>query len=220
MKSIWIIGGGKFGLLALKRLMSVYHDTRFVVVDPVQSHKEMMAYPGCDVFRTDGVAFLGESLLSKKEWPDWIVPAVPVHLAAEWCLEQFAEDEGGKVRLPQEIDTLLPNPMWGRDGNLYVSHADFRCPDNCNEPDDLCTVTRKPRKTDMFKLLKMVTLKEYEPVVIQSHQLAPGVGGYRPDHLLAFCDTTLHKKGNMLLCTACRCHGVITGVYRIDKGGA
>jgi hypothetical protein len=42
----------------------------------------------------------------------------------------------------------------GKAGQVFISHADFICPDNCPEPKDKCTVTGKPRPKDLFRLLR------------------------------------------------------------------
>jgi hypothetical protein len=110
---------------------------------------------------------------------------------------------------------LLPNPMQGADNTLYVSNANFFCPATCSEPDDVCTATKKPRKQDMFKTLANVAVGDFCPVVVQSHQLGPGIGGFRPDQLFSALNQVVRHKGHLLVCTACRCHGVITGAAHI-----
>ncbi|MBT4089646.1 MAG: hypothetical protein HOE30_14255 [Deltaproteobacteria bacterium] len=46
-------------------------------------------------------------------------------------------------------------------------------------------------------------------------RLAPGVGGYRPEDLYNLSGKINRVKGSLLICTACRCHGVITGAIRL-----
>jgi hypothetical protein len=45
--------------------------------------------------------------------------------------------------------------------------------------------------------------------------LGAGIGGYRSEHLFALLDTVEHARGELLVSTACRCHGVITGLGRL-----
>jgi hypothetical protein len=220
-ETIWIIGAGKFGRLALKRLSARRKDARFALVDTVETRLSLNdvseeSTVDCATYPVNGVAFLDRYLIPGRDEPSWIVPALPIHLAAEWCRTRFAGDIFGRTTLPPALDALVPNPMRGPDGDLYVSHADFLCPDNCSEPDNLCTVTRKPRKQDMFELLASLSCEDFKPVVIRSHQLAPGVGGYRPEQLFAMLDTVRRTRGNLMICTACRCHGVIGG-FRHDN---
>ncbi len=79
------------------------------------------------------------------------------------------------------------------------------------EPDDRCTKTGKPRKPDMFKLLEKVDYMQRVSFVIQSMQLGPGVGGYRPDILFDLANRISRHRGDFFAATACRCHGVISG---------
>jgi hypothetical protein len=214
MKTIWIIGVGQFGLLAVKRLSASKRDRRFILVDPVPENLERGNGPNRTLVLSDGVTFVEKQLLSGN-MPEWIVPALPVHLAAEWCLRRLGPDKFRPVQLPAAVDAVVSNPLRGTDGNIYVSHADFKCPDDCAEPRGICTMTGKPRKRNMFDILSEISVPDFKPIVIRSHQLGPGVGGYRPGQLFSLLDQTAAADGNILLCTACRCHGVLTGMRRI-----
>ena len=214
METIWIIGVGKFGQHAVRSLSKQHRDWQFVLVDPVEENLLKAQTNRCTLEKADGVDFLWQHLLDPENEPAWIIPALPIHLAAEWCLMRIGSDRLAHVDLTTEIEPLLPNPMRGSDGNIYVSHADFKCPENCPEPRDLCTVTREKKKPDMFKILAGVSFQKFQPLVIRTHHLAPGVGGYRPDQLFTLLDQTQKTKGNLLLSTACRCHGVVSGFHR------
>jgi hypothetical protein len=110
------------------------------------------------------------------------------------------------------MDDLVPNPMRDPSGQIYVSHADFICPDDCAEPAAICTVTGKKRQADMFDLLGRIRISGFSSRVVRSYQLAPGVGGYRPRQLFDILKQVEKTQKNYLLSTACRCHGVITGL--------
>ncbi len=97
---------------------------------------------------------------------------------------------------------------------MYVSHADFYCPEDCAEPRDICTVTQEPRKRNMFELLGEVDLPPFQSLVIRSRQLGPGIGGYRPERLLELLSLVNQAAGPLLVSTACRCHGVITAMEK------
>jgi len=212
METIWIIGVGHFGLLAAERL-STGASRHLVLVDLIQENLLRAAGPNRTLVLGDGIQFL-EDHLCRDNLPEWVVPALPVHLAAQWCHRQL----GTRIRpipLPSEIDACLPNPFRGADGNLYVSHASFKCPDDCAEPQGRCTVTRQPRKRNMFDLLGELAFSSFQPLVIRSHQLKPGVGGYRPGQLHALLEKAEMTQGDLLICTACRCHGVITAFRRL-----
>jgi hypothetical protein len=211
MEEIWIIGAGKFGHIAFQRLSTVNQDRHFVLVDPVQANLLRCQGPNSTLQIADGVEFL-ENHLEDRHKPDWIIPALPLHLAAEWLLLHLGPDRLRRVPLPVEIETLVPNPIRGPEGNIYVSHADFRCPDDCDEPRDICTITRAKRKQNMYAFLETLPVKPFKPLTIRSHQLGPGVGGYRAEQLLSLRAEVVQVRGAILVSTACRCHGVMTGL--------
>ncbi len=211
MAHIWIIGLGRFGLIALERLSAGHPDRRFTAVDPVAESLRRGAERGAGTVLADGVSFLAERL-GREEGPDWIVPALPVHLAAEWCLARLGPGRARRAPLPAGLEEIPLNPMAGTAGDLYVSNADFQCPDDCPEPADRCTVTGKARKPNLFDRLADLRIPGHRPVVIRSHQLGPGVGGYRPAALFDLLDRAEGSEGPALIATACRCHGVLTPV--------
>ncbi|WP_457552686.1 potassium transporter [Desulfobacula sp.] len=214
METIWIMGVGRFGSLALKQLSKHHKDWQFVLVDPVKEKLLKAKGENIVIEHSHGVRFLMD-YLEPDTSVSWIIPTLPVHLAWEWGRMKIGSDRLVQVKLPSTIDSLVPNPMHGSDQSLYVSNADFKCPTNCSEPEELCTVTKQPRKQDMFARLEALQYKEYTPIVLRSRQLAPGIGGYSPDQLFSFLKKVKQHKGPLLLCTACRCHGVITAVNHV-----
>ena len=213
MKEIWIIGAGRFGWLAFQRLSEKKKHTRFILVDPVKENLSRWQGPKLIIYLGDGVDFLNEHLQGESR-PDWIIPALPVHLAGQWLLARLGPMQIQRITIPEEIEHYLPNPIRGAGGDLYVSHADFRCPHDCAEPRDLCTVTGEKRKKNMFEVLKGIRFDPFQPVVIRSRQLGPGVGGYRPRQIYELLEKVKQLSGPLLLSTACRCHGVITGLHK------
>ncbi len=212
MKEIWIIGIGQFGLHAVLTLANEHPHAHLVLVDPFEDNLLRAAGSNRFLKVADGVSYTEKNLLSAEKGPDWIVPALPIHLAAEWCLRRH----GPRLRryaVPNTLDPHIPNPMRVSDGNVYTSHATFRCPENCSEPEDVCSITAEPRKKNMFEILGDLHLPHFEPIAIRSHQLGPGIGGYRPAQLFALDKRLNATRGGILLSTACRCHGVTTGLW-------
>ena len=214
METVWIIGVGRFGLAAVKRLSKQHKDWQFVLVD--QELKNLLKVKGPNIVfeHSNGIKFLNDCLEPGAK-VSWIIPSLPVHLVWEWCRMKMGSDRLVQTRLSPGIDSLLPNPMHGANGDIYASNADFICPANCSEPEDYCTVTKCPRKQDMFARLETLHYKDYFPIVLRSRQIGPGIGGYSPAQLFSFLEKVEQHKGSLLLCTACRCHGVITGVERL-----
>ena len=213
MEEIWIIGVGQFGYIAFQRLSKAGKDRQFVLVDPVEEKLRRCRAPTSKLEISDGIEFL-EKYLEKGRKPDWIIPALPVHLAAEWLLVHMGPKRLRRISLPSELEKAVPNPIRGSEGNLYVSHADFRCPQDCDEPRDICTITRKLRKQNMYDFLGSIQIEPFKPLNIRSHQLGPGIGGYRAEQLFELRKNVEQATGPVLLSTACRCHGVITGLER------
>jgi hypothetical protein len=61
----------------------------------------------------------------------------------------------------------------------------------------------------LHEFLKSIQPKDLKTVVIRSHQLAPGVGGYPPRALFAALNEIEAAQKPILLSTACSCHGVM-----------
>ncbi len=205
---ITILGAGKFGRLAHRRLARRFPDADLTVVDRAEA-KLLAVAPSARtrILAEDAIAHLSTERLP----PDrWIVPAVPIHVAFIWLLEQL-EPNGRVTRLPvpQNVDAQLPHPMRGPGGTVYASYADFLCPDNCPEPEAICTYTRQPRKGRLFETVGGLRVPGYLVHVCRSHQLAPGVGGYTRGQLESLYREVLSNPGNHVIATCCSCHGVL-----------
>jgi len=213
---VWILGGGRFGTRAAAKLVAAGASVR--VVDRNPAGLEAARRLGAETQVADAVGFLSEQKehVRGPGGADWIVPAVPVHLAALWCLAELGPDRLVRHPIPAEVERAVPHPLRASADEIYASHADWRCPPDCPEPADRCTVTGKPRPKDLFRLLADLEVPPFRPFVLRSHQLAPGVGGYRPEELLDLLARLTAHTGPALVATACRCHGVITGVLRTD----
>jgi len=192
MESFLILGAGRFGSLAVQRILARKKVPRLVVVDR-DGHvleKRIVHYPG-----------LGS---------EWIVPAIPVHVAFAWLCRQLAR-EGAVTQLavPSILDQKVPNSLRAKTGALYASFATFRCPDDCDEPEESCTVTGEVREADLFDVVRNIEVEGYVTLVVRSNQLAPGVGGYQLSVLWRLLEEARSTEEDILVATACRCHGVI-----------
>ena len=183
MKTVWIIGAGQFGEKAAVRLRLKHPEAAIIVVDQDRSALSRVDGVATAVVLGDGAVYLAEHLTVSEE-PDWIVAAVPVHLAFEWiCMRLSPAYRIEKLTVPEALTQKLGCVFKGEGGRVYTSLADFICPNNCPEPADLCFVTGKPRPIDLYEELSAVALHQMTPVIIRSRQLSPGVGGYRPGDL-------------------------------------
>lgn len=204
---IWIIGAGRFGQLAVKRLRKRFGEVHITIVD---QDPGVLRLSGVTPICEEGVGWLYR-MLAEDAPVDIIVPVIPVHLAAGWLKQKLAPFADVRtVPIPDAWLSMLPNPMRGQTGQVFVSNADFLCPDNCPEPKDRCTHTGKPRPMDLFRRLELLKIGNALPIVLRSHQLSPGIGGIYPTDLYAALSTAMqHPNRPLMICTACRCHGVV-----------
>jgi heterodisulfide reductase subunit A-like polyferredoxin len=79
MKTYWIIGGGKFGLKAAGKINSRERGSTPVIVEKNPQICEALDNQGYEVICTEGITYLDRKLVTRNH-PDWIIPAIPVHL--------------------------------------------------------------------------------------------------------------------------------------------
>lgn len=217
MDNFWIIGSGKFGRKAARELGRAGPPDRITIVDHNKEACRQVSMPGCRTVCMDGIAYL-DRYLTGADYPDWIVPAIPVHVAYEWIRLRLSPKNALRaIPVPAGLGRKLPNPIKGKAGQLYISIADFKCPENCPEPPEICTYTGKPRPMILYEFLKTIRHKDFESIVIRGHQLAPGVGGYQPRALFDALREIENTRVPVLLSTACSCHGVMHALNFLTK---
>ena len=212
----WIIGAGRFGQIAVERITRHVANATIIVVD---KNPSTIGGDGITI-REEGIEWLN-AMLGQDSPVDMIVPAIPVHVAVEWLKLNLKNSyDIYPVKIPDSWLSRMPHALRGTTGQAFVSHADFLCPDNCPEPEKICTHTGKPRPTDMFLLLENLEVNDAMPIVIRSHQLLPGVGGIYPTDLRSALDTVRNNcQKTLMIATACRCHGVVDFMRLEMKGG-
>lgn len=210
-ESIWILGGGQFGRHAVSKLRQNSPDANIILVE-----KETLAEPLRNVtcIHEDGVAWLTRNLTIDAK-VNKIVPALPLHLAAEWMKHVLSEKgiPWQSVDIPDELLSCLPHPLRQSPSQAVVSHADFICPTHCREPDKICTSTGKKRPKALYELIENMAHAPFASLVIRSRQFASGVGGFFPEDLWnVFQQSESLHKTPLLIGTACKCHGIIDGL--------
>jgi hypothetical protein len=207
--NFWIIGGGKFGLRAAKALSKQKSVNNLTIVEQEITVCRQLDRLEFEAVCMDGIQYLERNLIDTHA-PHWIIPAIPLHVAYEWIRTKLSANyEMERITVPNDLIAALPNPIKGKTGQLYISIADFKCPEGCLEPDEICTYTGEPRLMILHEFLKSIQLKDFKSIVIRSHQLAPGVGGYTPRALFAALNKIEAAQGPIVLSTACSCHGVV-----------
>lgn len=215
MKHIWIIGAGRFGKKAVAAMKQRYPESAITVVDHCPKACEAITETGLTVVCMDGVSYLNQ-FLSHEDAPDWVIPVIPVHLSFLWIQLRLLPDILlAPVEVPEIISKSLPNVFPGQAGQIFASNASFVCPENCSEPQKLCTHTHLPRKQSLYQVIAALSYNGFLNLVLQSHQLAPGIGGITPGALFQALSAVSKYSGNILLSTACRCHGVVQAFRKI-----
>jgi|UniRef100_A0A7C3SJ02 hypothetical protein len=221
MASYLILGAGKFGRLALQRLWSQDPAGRFVIVDRSrQALDKIPCPPGADVdkIEADVTVFLQENLSRYASW-DWLIPMVPGHVALAGLPDVLVAGSGWELTdVPSEVENIARMAIRGSGGEVYLSQADHLCPDDCSEP-DFCPVSGESRSPALYEKLSALSLPGFRLLVIPTRQLAPGVGGYPPRELLDLARQVAASEENLLIATACRCHGVVHALRRRKAGG-
>lgn len=205
-----VVGGGYFGGRAVEALKKVGKRRWNIAVVDLRAELSHRFKPlGVIPLVGDGVQVLDQLL--ELGWLKWIVPAVPFHLAHAWVLHRLSgRASARKIPIPHPLP--VPNPLQGRDMDLYASYATFRCPEHCIEPKEACTVTGLPRPSPLYAVLSCLEVPGHWVTGLRSRQLGPGVGGVLAKDLLALFEKVRGKPGRWILYTACRCHGVLSGL--------
>jgi hypothetical protein len=210
-QSYLIIGCGRFGSRAARELLRRAPYSIITVVDKKRDAFKTTSRLPLETNVSDGLAYL-EKFLSEGSSFDYVVPAVPFHLAFEFALDHLKPLGAKRKKIPPLPG--LPNPIKGKNGDLYTSIADFICPEDCPEPARCCTVTKKRRPRPLYQTL-MDLSGPFESKVIRSEQLGLGVGGFRTDALLRLLKNIKEVKEPdrlFLISTACRCHAVTSAL--------
>jgi hypothetical protein len=210
-ETVWVLGCGQFGRRAVELLQKAAPAANIVVVDrqPVRDLPEDI-----EVVCADGVEWFSEHF-NQDSVVNKIVPALPVHLVAEWLRKKLTAEHRTvhSVEIPDNQLHHFPHPIRLSRSSVVMSHADFICPSNCSEPEKICTYTKRPRPQALYSLLETVDLKNFTPLIVTSRQFALGVGGFFPEDLWNLFERSRGLPGAPLLIgTACKCHGVVDGL--------
>ncbi len=203
----YVAGSGRFGRQAITKLLK-RPQVRIQVVekDAAEVKRLLTSMP---VFKghlvtADAVDYLSSLVAGDGDELAWIIPTVPLHLAAA-IVRQLT----GRDFLPWGEIPPLPHSFPGARDELYSSLADFICPDDCPQPADHCYTTGEVREKSLVQILREISYHDYPSLVLQSQQLAPGVGGFQVAairQLLEQMNEEVH--GPLVFSTACLCHGV------------
>lgn len=208
IRNILVVGAGTFGRRALELL-----GPRVWAVADLDPGDDL-AGRGWEVWAQSGAAAVSQAL-SHSDRVKWIVPAVPVHLAAEWLKLSLTEYDFRALEIEEDSLPPVTWKMAGRIGLWYLSLADFRCPADCPEPAEICTFSGKPRGMPMYERISRQSWPGLQCRVLRSRQLAPGVGALKATDLRELKREVQGRAGGWVLATSCKCHAVLEGFENI-----
>ncbi|MGQ9653545.1 MAG: potassium transporter [Thermodesulfobacteriota bacterium] len=208
--AVLVAGTGRFGSRALRELRGRHPRWKLLAVDKKMEALQFWTGQGVETHPGDAVEIL-DAVMGRSP-PRWVVAAVPFHLAHAWLMYRLSSRGRGAQKIPVPGDLPVPNPILGATGDLYASYATFLCPEHCPEPRGRCSVTGEERPMPLFRLLSRLRPSGYTVIGIRSYQLAPGVGGCRAEEMMGLCEAVEAAAGDLLVYTACRCHGVLSGL--------
>ncbi|MBC7112695.1 MAG: hypothetical protein H5T34_01515 [Candidatus Methanomethyliales bacterium] len=220
-----VLGGGKFGTIALKAM--VRKCRRVIVVDkdpncPASKALRMVCSDpsrcevGARLVLGDAVAYATE-IIRRGNIPDIFIPAIPGNSMAmlfmRWLSEigfSVAPDSEAFEKVSAEIpkDVVLLEDK--KSGTLVLSQAKgFTCNPWCDEP-EVCPVTGK-KITSLHSILANIGFCDHRSI-FRSTLIDRGVGAVDGNEI--YSELMRLPKGieNYTLCvgTACNCHGIIT----------
>ncbi len=197
-----VAGFGKFGKIALERLLSSFADPRIIIVESREDRRPAELPAHVRWIRADAVSFLRESPELLPE--DVIIPMVPFHLLAAYVMA--TRPKCHEVPLPDALETILPHPFRIGSSALCCSRADFLCPDDCPEG-EVCTVTGEPREP-LHAAIEAVAVPGFTVLVQKSFQILPGVGGYPLSRLADIASKVTHGQypDRYLMQMSCNTH--------------
>lgn len=206
MEKVLVLGAGQFGRRAAQVLQDDYREV--TIVDQNTCALEQV-HASTIAIQADAIEYLIHNLHQYQ----WIVPAIPVHVALLWLLSELDKSGQSPQRIAVPKDIMVPNPFWLHD-TLYASLARHLCPEDCPEPDGFCTMTGEERKMPLHRILAELVVPGFDVYVLQSHQLAPGVGGLLVCELQQLMIASTASGQHNLLATSCGCHAVIDAFTR------
>jgi len=219
-RRVLILGAGRFGKRAARLLRAASPEGEITVVDHTLTALEEIRSqdPRVRAVCTDGPAFLAAVLPQLWRW-DYLLPCLPGQVAFQALrLGPLGPPGWETVPVPRELEALAPVAFRGAAGELYLSRAAHRCPEDCPVP-PVCPLDGLPRRPGLAEVMAAWDLPGWEIRVLVSRLLLPGVGGIPTRKLRQLADSVAALGPRLILATACRCHGVAHAVVRTGGEG-
>ncbi|QSZ67633.1 hypothetical protein RJ40_08995 [Methanofollis aquaemaris] len=210
-KTALVVGGGVYGATCTRHLLGEGWQCVVIDQDSLCLAARSVLSGGTDgkvSFVRGGVAAALDHFTSHV--PDYLIPTVPFHLLAALVSRAcgFVPSELGASATAAALPPDLILSSSG--GTLVLSYnREGSCLPVCPAP-SVCPATGEHRTRPLHTVLRHALPTAS---VLESVQLAPGVGGLRGDDVAAVL-TRAREEENIVVGTACRCHGVVTALTK------
>lgn len=224
--TILILGGGKYGTIALKRLKGRSERIIVVDIDPNCQASNLVER----IFYGDGVPSRGSSLvlsngasvlshlIDRGEVPDFVVLTIPKNVMAALFILWVESLGRGVVFDPNWMLNVaggFPEKyIVAKDqtfGVLVASYArDHVCLDGCIQP-EVCPISGERREKSMLDLTRSLVKGDFVKI-FESKLLECDVGGVEGKAILeAYREfrSQIKKGMRFAIGTACRCHTIV-----------
>lgn len=202
MERVLVLGAGKFGQRAIRAF--AVRASQLVVVD---YNPYALVFPDSD--RIVPVCAEGISYLAGNDFQDfdWIIPALPLHVAFSWMLARLKGIGIRTVAVPPGIE--IPGCFYSESGTVYATLSTHICPEDCPEPEGFCYLTGEERRLPLHRQLSELEIEGFKTYLLRSSQLAPGIGGFTPLQLENLLAAVAGSRLPGLVISSCACHAVI-----------
>ncbi len=214
---IVILGGGCFGVFHVSRLVRARSEGRFAFDELLVVDRNEVPRCRRELGELDAVRY------ERAEWQEFLSRWVEVagaddrliptpfapHVAFEWARRALPKARWEPAEPPR--GSGLPSEHVGKTGTLCLSHADWICPVDCDEPAE-CPAIRAPRTWEMRETVARFGATD----IIVSRHVVDGVAMIAVADLLALRTrlSSLREPTRVAIATVSSCHGAMScGVW-------
>jgi hypothetical protein len=203
MERVLVLGAGKFGRKALRAFAG--RARRIVVVD---YNPAALVFADDDLIEpvcAEGITYLTGNECQEY---DWIIPALPLHVAYAWLLARLKGIGIISTAVPRSV--AVPGCFYAANGTVYATLSAHICPEDCPGPEDFCYLTGEEREKPLYRLLSTLHVDGYTTHLLHSRQLAPGIGGFSLPQLENLLADVAGSRLPGLVVSSCACHAVMS----------
>ena len=235
-----VAGGGHFGVRAAKHAKESHARVAIVDINPKCAAAEyadrtLWAHEkrALDIPKGSAVLFIQDAVdfildLLRLTTPDYIVPAVPGHLAGrvvEKCLKSKGFCPSSASSAARRIASALPQGIVlntnEANGIIVTSYMqrDLVCKVPCSQPGDRCPTTGRVKAGPMHHVLSKALVGNVDlSRVLVSRLVSSEAGCFRGADLASLLADAGHFNPpyTLAVATSCECHGVLN-LFSVSK---